>query len=224
MAIQYRALQQAIGGAKSTPLTVQGRVPLVVKAGFTAFMLVHLPVDWASWGFLNSLWVCELALKIALVGLWLESPLLLGVSLVGTLMISTLWVLDFAAGALFGVFPFDQTRYMFMQEIPAGIRSLSFYHAWAPLLLLWVVRRTGYDRRSWLGVAALAAPVLLVSFALDTGTGGGDGNLNFVFGPPDMPWPLWLALDFSIFVFLIALPAHLVLRRAIATPEERAAR
>ena len=59
------------------------RVPLWLKLAYTAFMAVLVPVYWHYYGPTNFLYFCDLALLITLVGIWIESPLLVSMCAVG---------------------------------------------------------------------------------------------------------------------------------------------
>ncbi len=69
-----------------------GRLPLWLKLAYTAFMAVLLPVYWANYGPTNFLYFCDVALLITLVGIWIESPLLVSMCAVGILASQALWV------------------------------------------------------------------------------------------------------------------------------------
>src|SRR5690242_5473618 len=91
------------------------RVPLWLKLAYTAFMAVLIPVYWANYGPTNFLYFCDVALLITLVGVWLESPLLVSMCAVGILGSQTLWVIDFLAN-IFGLKLTGLTDYMFMAD------------------------------------------------------------------------------------------------------------
>ena len=78
------------------------RVPLWLKFAYTAFMIVLVPVYWHYYGPTNFLYFCDVALFLTLVGLWLDSPLLISMCAVGILAPQALWVLDFVLN-VFGV-------------------------------------------------------------------------------------------------------------------------
>jgi len=72
-----------------------GRLPLWLKLAYTAFMAVLVPVYWRNYGPTNFLYFCDVALMITLVGIWIESPLLVSMCAVGILASQALWVVDF---------------------------------------------------------------------------------------------------------------------------------
>lgn len=96
---------------------------------------------------------------MTLVGIWLESPLLLSSALVGIFLPQMLWVIDFivevaSRTGMIGQVRFtEMTSYMF--EPPYFLRFLSFFHFWLPFFLAWLVWRVGYDGRglpTWMGI------------------------------------------------------------------------
>ena len=157
-------------------------------------------------------------------GLWAESPLLLGSQAVGVLVPQAVWVVDFVTG-LFGRPVLGMTGYMFNPAYPRWVRALSLFHGWLPLLLLWAVRRVGYDRRCLAVQVVIGLAVLGVCYACfaPPGTPAGGrrpvANLNYVYGPDPkrqqawVPPPAWLAVVAAVAVAGMYVPAHLVLRR-----------
>ena len=72
-----------------------------------------------------------------------------GVAAVGILVPQVLWCLDFGA-ELLGLRLVGLTGYMFDANRSLFLRGLSFFHGWLPFLLLFLVKRLGYDRRNGL--------------------------------------------------------------------------
>src|SRR6185503_10820605 len=110
------------------------RIPLWLKLALTAFMLVLVPVYWHYYGPTNFLYFCDAALFVTLVGIWIESPLLISMAAVGILAPQALWVLDFVLN-IFGVSALGMTDYMFKHENSRLLRGLSLFHGWLPFLL-----------------------------------------------------------------------------------------
>ena len=52
------------------------QIPLWLKVGYTAFVCLLVPIYWKHYGPGNFLWFSDISLLIALVAIWLESPLL----------------------------------------------------------------------------------------------------------------------------------------------------
>ncbi|HEY4821281.1 MAG TPA: hypothetical protein VIH62_10575, partial [Xanthobacteraceae bacterium] len=139
------------------------RLPLWLKLAYTAFMAVLLPVYWANYGPTNFLYFCDVALLITLVGIWIESPLLISMCAVGILASQALWVVDFLSN-LIGWPLTGMTDYMFAADHSLFLRSLSLFHGWLPFLLVYLVWRLGYDRRGFPAWTGLAWILVLICF------------------------------------------------------------
>jgi hypothetical protein len=137
------------------------RLPLALKLLYTAFMAVMVPFYWYSYGPTNFLYFCDLALFFTLAALWTEIPLLAGVPACGILVPQTMWVLDFLTGGHIT----GMTGYMFNPKYPLFTRGLSLFHGWLPFLLVYLVWRLGYDRRSLAAWVVLACVVMVMCYA-----------------------------------------------------------
>lgn len=82
-----------------------------------------------------------------------------------------------------------------------------------PPLLIWALRRVGYDHRGWILQTAIAVPLLIASRFFPAWK-----NMNFVFRDPLFhrtwgPAPFHVAVIFAGLVLIIYCPTHLVLAR-----------
>jgi hypothetical protein len=198
------------------------RIPLPLKLAYTAFMAVLVPVYAVNYGPANFLYFCDVALILTLAGVWLESPLLISMCAVGIVAPQIVWLADyvvqFAGLKITGI-----TGYMFDQKKSMFLRGLSLFHGWLPLLLLYLVYRTGYDRRAFRRWTLLAWALLLVSYFLLPGPrpdpGNAAVNINYAHGMDDthaQTWMhplLWLALLMLAMPLLLSWPAHFALQR-----------
>ena len=190
-------------------------IPLAAKLAFTAWVAVWLPAYWLHYGALNQIWFCNFANVVILAALWLESPLLLSSQLVAVTIPQLGWALDFFGRLLLGFHPIGGTEYMFDASKPLAMRALSLYHLWMLPLLVWLVRRVGYDRRGiWLQWALMAVVLLPVSWWVAARA----ENVNWVWGPfgREQAWMapgLWFACLFLLYPLVVLLPPHLVARR-----------
>jgi hypothetical protein len=140
-------------------------IPLWLKLAYTAFMAVLVPVYLRYYGPTNFLYFCDVALILTLIGIWIESPLLVSMCAVGIIASQTLWVIDFLAN-LIGHPLTGLTDYMFMADRSVFLRGLSLFHGWLPFLLVYLVWRLGYDRRGLPAWTVVAWTLLLISFCL----------------------------------------------------------
>lgn len=186
-------------------------VPLWLKILWTAWLALWVPVYWHQYGAQNFLFFCDVGNLLIAAGLWLESPLILSWQAVGLLVFQTLYALDLLIAFFSGHHFTGGTEYMFDPTIPVLVRLLGLYHLVVPPLLLWAVRRLGYDRR------ALAWQTLTLWILLP---------INFFWRPQyNVNWarglgyeqhllPAWLYLIGYLVVVPLAVywPTHLALR------------
>lgn len=176
-------------------------------------------IYWQAWGLANFLHLCNLAIILSCVAIWRNNSLLLASQAVSAIFSDVLWDLDVSWQATAGHHLFGGTEYMWNAQYPLWIRLISLYHFVWPILLIWAVKRMGYDRRglalqSGIGAAAIVAG-RLASPAL---------NLNFAFTDPIFhrqigPAPLHLAVMWIVLVCVIYLPTHLILARFFTRKE-----
>jgi hypothetical protein len=211
------------------------RFPLWLKLAHTAFLCVLVPFYWRTYGPVNFLYFCDLALFLTLAALWLDSPLLASMPALLILLPQALWLADFLCGLL-GFFPVGVTRYMFDPGIPLFARGLSLFHGWLPLLLVWMLWRAGYDRRALLPQVALTWAVLLACLLFrprppaPADNPNAAVNVNYVFAFPwdeskpqeVMPPAAWVGLLGAFYTLAILLPTHVLLGRLFG--RRRAAR
>ena len=199
-------------------------IPLWLKVIYTGFVAVLVPYYWRTYGPINFLWFCDVALLVTVAALWLESPLLFSMQAVAITLPQLLWVVDFLAH-LAGVNLLGVAAYMFDPHIPLFVRGLSSFHGWLPFLLLWAVWRVGYDTRGVVAQTVLALVLLPICFFFlpppphSAANPTAAVNLNWVYGPGEdvmqrwmAPWK-YLVLQMVFWPVVIYLPTHLTLRR-----------
>ena len=156
-----------------------------IKLLYSAFMAVLIPVYLYRYGWTNFLYFCDLALLLALAGLWLDDPLPISMSAVGILLPQTLWVADYIFN-LFGLRTTGLTNYMFESHRSRFLRGLSLFHGWLPFLLLYLVWEMGYDGRAFVAWTALSCVVLPICYFLMPKAQPDPGmtpvNINLVWG------------------------------------------
>ncbi len=125
------------------------RLPVWVKILWTAWLLVWAPVYWRTYGAQNFLYFCDAGNILIAIALWTESALLFTWQAVGLLVFQTLYAVDLLGAWLSGRHLIGGTEFMFEQKIPLLVRLLSLFHIVTPPLLLWAVKKLGYDPRGW---------------------------------------------------------------------------
>ena len=181
-----------------------------------AWIAVWLPVYLWKYGWHVFLNLCDIAVILACAGLWTGSALLLSTQAVSSLVVDLAWNLDLVARAATGEHLIGGTEYMWDPKWPLWLRALSGFHVLLPVVLLWGLRRTGYDRRALPIQAALALAVLVASRL----TLGPDVNQNFAWRDPFVgrSWgaaPLHLGLTWGVLVAAVYWPTHAVLARVM---------
>ncbi|HMC35384.1 MAG TPA: hypothetical protein VKH65_13280 [Myxococcales bacterium] len=179
-----------------------------------AWLAVWIPAYASVWGPRNFLLLCDVAVLLTCAGLWLGSPLLLSSQAVSSILADAVWAMDAGSRLFLGRHLFGGTEYMWDASFPLAVRLLSLFHLFWPVLLVWSVRRVGYDRRG-LGLQIAIAGALLVVSRL----AGRVANLNFAFRDPIWglslePAALHLAATLAFLTAVLYLPTHLVLSRA----------
>lgn len=196
-------------------LPTSPRIPLWIKIGYTAFMAVLIPVYLYHYGPTNFLYYCDIAAVMTLLALWIESAFLCSAALVGIFLPQMLWVIDFFA-ELIGVPLTGLTHYMFDAQKPFYLRFLSFFHFWLPFLLLYAVKRLGYDGRGALFWAVLAWILMPICFFLMPGPGvyadpNMPRNINYVFGLSEDTEQTWMPRHAYFTAIMVLMPVGIFL-------------
>jgi len=204
-------------------------ISLAAKLAMTAFLAVLIPVYLYTYGPTNFLWFCDIALILTVVGMWLESSVLISMCAVGILIPQGLWVIDFCVN-LFGVHFLNLTSFMFDPQLSLFTRGLSLFHAWLPLLLIWLVFRLGYDTRALKAWTILAGVIMLACyrFVPPAGAHPADHNLpinvNYAYGLNEQQAQTWISPNLYVILWFGALwlvaflPIHLLLRKLFTEP------
>jgi hypothetical protein len=189
-----------------------------VRWAALVWMAVWFPVYWRVWGAANFLHLCDIAVILTCVGFWIDSPLLISSQAVSSMVVDAMWVLDALSAAGFGKHIFGGTEYFFDPTYALWVRMLSLYHVAIVAVLLWAVRRAGYDRRGW----ALQSGIAAVAFVAARFTPPVQ-NINFAYQLPVVnqplgPAPLHVAACVVFMVFVVYWPTHWALRKIFAAP------
>lgn len=210
------------------------RIPLWLTIAYSAFVALLVPVYLRDYGPTNFLYFCDIALLLTVYAMWRERPLPASIALVGILVAQTLWITDFITRMLgIPVTGADgMTAYMFNADTSFFLRFLSFFHFWLPLLLLYIVKRLGYDRRAFKWTTLGGWLVLSVCyFLMPPPPAPADEpnlpvNINMVHGFSDsapqtaMPPLANFAMMIGLWFVIGCLPPHLILSRWFVRREE----
>ena len=188
------------------------RVPFWLKIGWTVWLAVWAPVYWRHYGAQNFLFFCDIGNVLIGIALWLESPLIFSWVACGLLLFQTLYVVDLTGALLSGRHIIGGTEYMFDPHLPFGLRLLSLFHVASPPLLLWAIRRLGYDPRGWKLQTLTAWIVVPINYFWRP-----EQDVNWARGlffreQHVMPGWLYLLAYLIVVPLLIYFPTHLLLQ------------
>lgn len=190
-----------------------GQIPIWLKAVFSIFLLIVIPVYWKKWGPANFLWLSDVTFILTAVALWTESEDLTGAIAVTALLPEIFWNIVFFVRLLAGRRIGGLTDYMFDNSKPLWLRALSLFHVVLPPLWLFMLYKLGYSSSS----LPLAIALTSVVFALTYFLTNPEENINSVFGfgkarQKKIHPLLYLLLYTAATILLVEVPAHFILR------------
>lgn len=180
-----------------------------VRTILTFFLILLIPIYWQYYGPQNFFWFSDIGLLLTVIALWVESPLIISMLVVGFLPFEIMWVFDFILQLLLNHKWLGFVDYMFNPNVAIFLRSLSFFHLLLPLVWIWYLLEWGYDKRAiWYQTVLLWVMLLLTYFFTDP-----EKNINWVFHPLKHQWEgvssyLWLFIMMVGIPLLIYFPAH----------------
>jgi hypothetical protein len=189
------------------------------------WLAVWIPAYWHTWGPANFLFVCDVAVILSCLGWWSGSALLLSSQAVSSIVLNLLWTVNVAWGVAFGRLLIPGSEYMWDAKFPLAVRLLSLFHVFLPPLLVWSLRRVGYDPRGLPLQCVIAAVVMAASHIVGAGLDP-PHNLNFALTDPVFqrqlgPAAVHVALIFFAMIALIYLPTHWALRLWLPTAKKQ---
>ncbi len=199
------------------------QIPLWLKVLYTLYVSAVVWVYRNEYGPANFLWFSDIALLATVAALWIESSLLASMMAVAILLPEIAWTIIFLLRLVLGIRLGDVTGYMFDAQYPLGVRALSLFHLFLPVLLLWMIHRLGYDRRAWRAQTLVAWIIFPATYWLTKPA----QNINWVFGPGGgpqhvMPPLLYLLLvPMVLFPLGLYLPTHWALLKLFPCPNRR---
>jgi hypothetical protein len=184
-----------------------------LRWGAILWLVIWIPAYWRTWGLVNFLHFCDIAVILTCAGLISQNRLLICSQALASLLVDLMWVADITCKILLGHYLLGGTEYMFDQHIALWVRLLSLFHVFMPLLLLWLIHRNGYDRRAWLLQSAIALPAFVASRFTDPAL-----NMNYAFTDPFFhrqwgPAPTHILVVFTFMLVVVYLPTHFALEK-----------
>jgi hypothetical protein len=185
-----------------------------------AWTLLWLSAYVNVWGWANLLHLCDAAVILTCVGLWIGNAQLISSQALSSLLAGALWSANVAARLFTGHFFASGSEYMWDATRPLWVRLLSFFHVALPCALIWGLWKLGYDKRGLRVQAAIAAVLLVASRFLSP-----EWNMNWVYRDPLFgrtwgPGPIHVLVIWSGAVVLLYWPTHLALARIFGTKKE----
>ncbi len=179
------------------------------------WLAVWIPSYWRAWGWPNFLHVCDVAVFLTCVGLWRGDAWLLSSQAVGSILADIAWCVDASGRLLFGRHPFGGTECLWDARFPLAVRLLSLFHIFLPIVLVWSLRRVGYDRRGLALQSGITAVLLVLSRLVAP-----EQNLNYAFRDPLFgrawgPPPVHLAVILAGLIVVLYWPTHWILSRLL---------
>jgi hypothetical protein len=187
--------------------------PPAVRCAAATWLLVWVPAYWKTWGAVNFLRFCDVATVLTCAGFLFENELLLSSQAVGAIVVDTMWTLDVASKFVFGRYLVGGTEYMFDPQFPLWVRLLSLFHVAMPPVLLWALKRNGYDRRGLALQSAIAGAVFVASRFTNPSL-----NMNYAFRDPFFhrqwgPAAAHLVLIVAFMAIVVYVPTDFFLKR-----------
>lgn len=205
-------------------------LPRALRWAYVVWFCIWTIAYWRYFGPQFLLWFCCLANVYVLLGCLTQRALWFSLAALAALGPQVLHSVDLAFRLLTQASPSGATDYMFDATRPITVRLLSLFHVWMPVLIVYALRRVGYDQRALAIQTLIASVVVVVSYSMfdparDTNdlmmplVNGvpfdRDFNLNWVHAFYDRPEPgigarrFWSVLIGYPLVFHI--PVHLLL-------------
>jgi hypothetical protein len=181
-----------------------------------------VPVYWRTWGISNFLQLCDIAVMLTCLGIWTGSALLISSQAISSLAIDLIWALDAGSRLVSTRHIIGGTEYLFDTQYPLWVRLLSLFHVVMPFLLIWALRKVGYDSRGlWLQCAIAYFAFYSAHYTNPA------KNMNFAFFDPFFhrtwgPAPIHALVNTLFMLAVVYLPTHWILRRFFITNQEAA--
>ena len=179
---------------------------------------VWLTIYLKFWGATTFLFLCDIAVILTCLGLFTGNALLLSSQAVSSLVVDTAWMLDIATKLIFDRHLIGGTDYFFDPNYPLWVRLFSLFHVVMPFLLIYAMRRTGYDRRALRLQIVIATVAMIASRFANAAR-----NINFAFLDPILHRQ-WGSAPVHVFAMLAGLtiviyvPTHAILSRIFPAP------
>jgi hypothetical protein len=185
-------------------------------------LAAYVPAYAYAYGGWHFLQLCNLSLLLSCLGALMRNRLLLSAQALGAPVIGLLWIADLAHLAATGRYWHAGTAYLWDERIPEIARMLSVYHLVLPMVLIFALRRFGYDRRALLLQTAISCAAFAVSWwwlrdveNLNYVNAWPGGRVLFADTPGAHAFVTW-----SLLCAVVYVPTHWLWRRWCSSPRE----
>lgn len=172
-----------------------------IKAAFTLFAIILVPIYVVHYGVQNLLWLSDISFIVTAIALWFHTSLLMSIVCVILLPLELMWNIGFFYQLLTGHSIFGIGDYMFDASVPLWLRNLSLFHVLLPPIWIWYLYAWGYNRQAFKYGLIMYWIIIIVTYLIIPPL----ENINWVFVPLERNWywmPSWVWLT----VMLVALP------------------
>ena len=97
----------------TTALTPPQKIPGWLRYVALLILILWFAAYWHAWGPANFLHLCDIAVILTCIGLYINSALLISSQAVSSVLIDIVWTLDVAARLVFGRHLIGGTEYLF---------------------------------------------------------------------------------------------------------------
>lgn len=196
------------------------KFPAVLLWGAPVWLAVWIPAYWRTWGAVNFLHFCDIAVVLTCVGFFSDSVLLVSSQAVASILVDLTWIADVSCKLVTGHYLIGGTEYMFDAHFALWVRLLSLFHIAMPVLLLWAMWRYGYDRRGLILQLGIAFVAFIASRFTNPAL-----NMNYAYTDPFFhrqwgPAPVHVLVIFIFMLVVVYLPTHLVLTKFAPEPND----
>lgn len=188
-------------------------IPIYIKIIYTVLYLALVYYTVQNYSLLSLLWFSQIGLFIVFIGMWGESKTLISMASLSILLFHSIWTAGFLIRLIAGINFVGGLDYMFNPGTPLFLKILSSYHLVMPFMLLWLLKRKGYDPRAFKLQMLLGWLIMILSFLFTPVS----RNINWVFGlvsPQNLISPYsYLIIVMALLPLVVYLPTHIILKK-----------
>jgi hypothetical protein len=175
---------------------------------FLIFFLATQIIVYSSYSIESYLWLCKINLFLTIFGILFKNKLLISMAFVGGLARFSIWNLSFIINLFTNYNLFNVTAYIFSLGTSLTIKIISLYHIFLPIILIFFLKKIGYDSRAFIFSTILYWFVIIITYFFTIKS----NNINFVFCASTYNWSIsdqqWVIFLLIFEPILFILPVH----------------